>query len=250
MKHAKASAILLLTLLTRFSSAQTLPPASATEDWSVKPPVVVPAESPEMAPSDAIVLFRGKEDLNKWEHLDRSAVKWVVNAESMTIVPKTTDIQTKQKFGNVQLHIEWKTPDPIEDKGMNRGNSGVFLMGLYELQIYESYNYETRIYYNGQAGSVYKQHMPMVNAARKPQTWQSFDIIFNAPVFNADKTLKTPAYMTVLHNNVLILNHVELKGPMVYQGFPKYEFHEAKLPLRLQEHGSRVSFRNIWIREF
>lgn len=237
----------LLTSIITFS--QTLPPASATEDWSVKPPVVVPAESPVLPPSDAVVLFGGKEDLGKWEHLDKSGVKWEVNAEGMTIVPKTTDIQTKQKFGSAQVHIEWKTPDPKEDQGMNRGNSGVFLMGLYELQIYESYNYETRIYYNGQAGSVYKQHIPLVNAARKPQTWQSFDIIFDAPVFNADKTLKTPAYMTVLHNNVLILNHVELKGPMVYQGYPKYEYHEAKMPLRLQEHGSRVSFRNIWIRE-
>lgn len=250
MKHSNACTILLLTLLSRIASAQTLPPASATEDWSVKPPVVVPGESAELPPSDAVVLFGGKQDLDKWEHLDRSAVKWIVNVDGMTIVPKTTDIQTKQKFGNVQLHIEWKTPDPKEDKGMNRGNSGVFLMGLYELQIYESYNYDTRIYYNGQAGSVYKQHIPLVNAARKPQTWQSFDIVFNAPVFNADKTLKTPAFMTVFHNNVLILNHVELKGPMVYQGFPQYAFHEAKLPLRLQEHGSRVSFRNIWIREF
>lgn len=250
MKRHQVSTILLLNImLVRFASAQTLPPASATEDWSVKPPLVVPAGSPELPPSDAVVLYSVKQDLEKWEHLNKSAVKWAVDAEGMTIVPKTTDIQTKQKFGSAQVHIEWKTPDPKEDQGMNRGNSGVFLMGLYELQIYESYNYETRIYYNGQAGSVYKQHIPLVNAARKPQTWQSFDIIFDAPVFNGDKTLKTPAYMTVLHNNVLILNHVELKGPMVYQGYPKYEYHEAKLPLRLQEHGSRVSFRNIWIRE-
>jgi hypothetical protein len=230
-------------------SAQELPPASATEDWTVKPPIVAPAEDAHLPPSDAIVLYNGKQDLGKWEHLDKSHVKWQVDGEALTIVPKTTDIQTKAKFGSAQVHIEWKTPDPTEDKGMNRGNSGVFLMGLYELQIYESYNDDTRIYYNGQAGSVYKQHIPLVNAARKPQTWQSFDIIFEAPVFNADKSLKSPAYMTVLHNNVLILNHVELKGPMVYQGFPKYEYHEAKMPLRLQEHGSRVSFRNIWIRE-
>ncbi|MCF0040539.1 3-keto-disaccharide hydrolase [Dyadobacter fanqingshengii] len=250
MNYKLSIAVFSATLFTRIISfSQTLPPASATEDWSTKPPVVVPAESAELPPSDAVVLYSGKGDLDQWEHLDGSAVKWEINAEGMMIVPKTTDIQTKQKFGSAQVHVEWKTPDPKEDQGMNRGNSGVFLMGLYELQIYESYNYETRIYYNGQAGSVYKQHIPLVNAARKPQAWQSFDIIFNAPVFNADKTLKTPAYMTVLHNNVLILNHVELKGPMVYQGFPKYEYHEAKMPLRLQEHGSRVSFRNIWIRE-
>jgi hypothetical protein len=239
--------VILINVGTAF--AQELPPASATEDWSVKPPLVTPAEKAEEPPSDAIILYQGKEDLAKWEHPDHSPVKWLASADGITIVPKSTDIQTRQKFGSVQLHLEWKTPDPKEDKGMNRGNSGVLLMGLYELQIYESYNYETRIYYNGQAGSVYKQHIPLVNAARKPQTWQSFDIVFDAPVFNADKTLKTPAYMTVFHNNVLILNHVELKGPMVYQGYPKYVYHEPKLPLRLQEHGSRVSFRNIWIRE-
>jgi hypothetical protein len=229
--------------------SQNLPPASATEDWSVKPPLVIPAESYAQPPSDAIVLYSGQQDLDKWEHLDDSNVKWQTSGDEITIVPKTTDIRTKQRFGNIQLHIEWKTPDPKEDKDMNRGNSGVLLMGLYELQIYESYNYDTRIYYNGQAGSVYKQHAPLVNAARKPQTWQTYDIVFEAPVFNTDKTLKTPAFMTVFHNNVLILNHVELKGPMIYQGYPKYEYHETKLPLRLQEHNSRVSFRNIWVRE-
>ena len=247
--------ILLVSLFfSHFSYAQTttkqpLPPASATEDWSVKPPLVTPGDNYALPPSDAVVLYTGKQDLNKWEHLNGSPVKWDATDEALTIVKKATDIQTKQKFGNVQVHLEWKTPDPKEDESTNRGNSGVFLMGLYELQIYESYNYETHLYYNGQAGSVYKQHIPLVNAARKPQTWQTFDIVFDAPVFNTDKTLKTPAFMTVFHNNVLILNHVELKGPMVYQGYPKYEYHEAKLPLRLQEHNSRVSFRNIWVRE-
>jgi len=248
----------LLTIVTFFviSNAisqsvaqQTLLPASATEDWSEKPRLVTPGETCALPPSDAVVLYNGKQDLNKWQHLDGSAVKWQATDDALTIVRKTTDIQTKQKFGNVQLHLEWRTPDPKEDEGTNRGNSGVFLMGLYELQIYESYNYETRLYYNGQAGSVYKQHVPLVNAARKPQTWQTFDIVFNAPVFNADKTLKSPASMTVFHNNVLILNHVELKGPMVYQGYPQYQFHDDKLPLRLQEHNSRVGFRNIWVRE-
>jgi len=227
---------------------QALPLASATEDWSVKPPLVTPAAY-GAPPSDAIVLYRDEKDLNKWQHLNGEPVKWSTANRELTIVPKTTDIETKQKFGSVQLHIEWKTPDPKEDKSNNRGNSGVFLMGLYELQIYESYNYDTRIYYNGQAGSIYKQQIPLVNASSKPQTWQSFDIVFNAPVFNGDKTLKTPGYLTVFHNNVLILNHAEIKGPMVYQGYPSYTYHENKLPLRLQEHSSRVSFRNIWIRE-
>lgn len=227
---------------------QTLPPASATEDWSAKPPLVTPA-SYGRPPSDAIVLYGGKADLDKWKHINGEPVKWKASQDELTIVPKTTDIETKQKFGSIQLHIEWKTPDPKEDKSNNRGNSGVFLMGLYELQVYESYKYETRIYYNGQAGSIYKQQIPLVNASLKPQTWQSFDIVFNAPVFHEDKTLKTPGFLTVFHNNVLILNHAEIKGPMVYQGYPKYEYHEAKLPLRLQEHNSRVSFRNIWLRE-
>lgn len=201
------------------------------------------------APSDAIVLYSGQADLGKWEHPDGSSVRWKAEGDAITIVPKATDIRTKQKFGDMQIHLEWRTPDPSEDKDFNRGNSGVLIMGLYELQIYESWNYNTKIYYNGQAGSVYKQHAPLVNAARKPHTWQTYDVIFEAPVFRADKTVEKPAYMTVFHNNVLILNHVELKGPMVYQGYPKYKFHDSKLPLQLQEHGSRVSFRNIWVRE-
>lgn len=231
----------------QITTQPVLPPASATEDWSVKPPLVTsaPYGSP---PSDAIILYQDVNDLPKWQHPNGAPVRWIASHEVLTVVPKTTDIETKEKFGSIQLHIEWKTPDPKEDKSNNRGNSGVFLMGLYELQIYESYNDETRIYYNGQAGSIYKQQIPLVNASSKPQTWQTFDIVFNAPVSNNDKTLKTPAYLTVFHNHVLILNHAELKGPMVYQGYPKYEYHAEQLPLRLQEHNSRVSFRNIWLR--
>ena len=245
---------ILLLSISGLAHAQSekeekLPAPSATEDWSVKPPLVTPGETYPQPPSDAILLYSGQTDLSKWEHPDGSPVRWKPDGDAITIVPKATDIRTKQKFGNMQLHLEWRTPDPSEDKDFNRGNSGVLIMGLYELQIYESWNYNTRIYYNGQAGSVYKQHAPLVNAARKPQTWQTYDVIFEAPVFRADKTIEKPAYMTVFHNNVLILNHVELKGPMVYQGYPKYHYHDAKLPLQLQEHGSRVSFRNIWIRE-
>lgn len=245
---------LLAMCISGFASAQSekegkLPSPKETEDWSVKPPLVTPGETNALPPSDAVILYHGPTDLIHWEHPDGSAVKWKTDGDALTIVPKATDIRTKQKFGSMQLHLEWRTPDPSEDKDFNRGNSGVLIMGLYELQIYESWNYNTRIYYNGQAGSIYKQYAPLVNAARKPQTWQTYDIIFEAPVFRPDKTLEKPAFMTVLHNNVLILNHVELKGPMVYQGYPQYKFHEAKLPLQLQEHGSRVSFRNIWVRE-
>ncbi|KAA2242027.1 DUF1080 domain-containing protein [Chitinophaga agrisoli] len=244
----KALLICLLSILTHTAAAQQVK-AEATEDWSWKPPIVTPAKKGH-APSDAIVLFAGAKDLSQWEHLDSSAVKWKVKGRQLTIVPKTKDIRTKRAFGSMQLHIEWKTPDPKTDHGANNyGNSGVFFMGLYELQIYESYQYDTRIYYNGQAGSIYKQYTPLANASLPPQAWQAFDVVFEAPVFNTDHSLKTPAYITVFHNGILIQHHVAIKGPMVYAGYPKYEYHADKLPLVLQEHGSQVSFRNIWVRE-
>lgn len=228
--------------------AQEIKP-EATEDWSTRPPLVTPGKNAQ-PPSDAVVLFAGEKDLDKWEHLDSSAVKWTVREGVLTVTPKSKDIRTRQALGNIQLHIEWKTPDPREDHGNSRGNSGVLFMGLYELQIYESYQYLHKIYYNGQAGSIYKQYAPLVNASLPPQTWQTFDAVFEAPVFNADSSLKTPAYITVFHNGVLIQYHVAIKGPMIYAGYPEYRYHESKLPLVLQEHNSRVSFRNIWVREF
>jgi hypothetical protein len=245
MKYLKLTLLLIISMEHVF--AQDVKP-EATEDWSNKPPIVTPGTTGS-PPSDAIVLFADERDLAKWEKADGTAAKWEVKKEVMQIVKDAGDIQSKLKFGSIQLHLEWMTPEPAEDESTSRGNSGVFLMGLYELQIYESYNYNTRLYYNGMAGSIYKQYTPEVNACRPPQTWQSYDVIFEAPVFHDDKTLKTPAYMTVIHNGVLIQNHVELKGPMVYAGYPKYRYHESKLPLRLQEHDSRVSFRNIWVRE-
>ncbi len=236
-----------VTFLTGVVIAQEISP-EATEDWSRKPPVVDPGIKGKL-PSDAIVLFSGKQDLDHWEHMDGKSVSWKVEGEALVVAPKSGDIQTKQPFGSIQLHVEWKTPDPKEDYSNNMGNSGILLMGLYELQIYESFHDKNEIYYNGQAGSVYKQHIPLVNACLPPQTWQTFDIVFEAPAFNRDTSLKKPAYLTVFHNGVLILHHVELKGPMKYQGYPAYEYHESKLPLRLQEHNSQVSFRNIWLRE-
>lgn len=245
-KQATIACLGLICTLHNVNAQQIKP--EATEDWSYKPPIVSPGKKGGV-PSDAIVLFAGKDDLNKWETVDGSAPKWEVKKNTLRIVKKAGSLQTKQKFGSMQLHLEWKTPDPKEDKSTSRGNSGVLFMGLYELQIYESFQYQTKLYYNGIAGSIYKQYAPLVNACLPPQTWQTFDVVFEAPVFNTDKSLKTPAYITVFHNGVLIQNHVELKGPMVYAGYPKYEFHEAKLPLMLQEHSSRVSFRNIWVRE-
>ncbi len=163
------------------------------------------------------------------------------------MVPKSGSIQTKQSFGDCQLHIEWRTPEIVEGKGQGRGNSGIFLMGKYEIQVLDSYNNLT--YPNGQAGSIYKQHIPLVNASRAPGEWQSYDIIFTAPVFIDDGGVRKPARVTVFQNGVLIQNHVKILGETVFIGAPGYEPHAEKLPLSLQDHNNPVSYRNIWIRE-
>lgn len=236
-----------LLLFVTGLKAQEIKP-SATEDWSNKPPIVAPGKK-AAAPSDARILFANKNDINKWQAEDGTPVAWEVKKKELRIVKKGKSIQTKDSLGSMQLHIEWKTPNPKEDKSTSRGNSGILFMGLYELQIYESYNYHTQLYYNGMGGSVYKQYTPLANAALPPETWQTYEVIFEAPQFNSDSSLKQPAYITVFQNGVLIQNHVALKGPMIYAGYPKYSYHAARLPLRLQEHDSRVSFRNIWVRE-
>jgi hypothetical protein len=216
-----------------------------TEVWEPVPPVVTPGEN-GAPPSDAIVLFDGI-DLSSWLRKEGKKPKWKVEDGAMTVVKETGDIYTKQGFGDCQLHIEWKTPVEVKGEGQGRGNSGVFLQGRYEVQVLDSY--KNRTYSNGQAGSIYKQYIPLVNACRKPGEWQIYDIIFKAPRFKDDGTLESPAYMTVLHNNILIQNHVEIKGATAYRGAPNYEKHNLKEPLVLQDHGNPVSFRNIWIRE-
>ena len=165
----------------------------------------------------------------------------------LTVKPGSGVIKTKRKFNDCQLHIEFRTPAIVQGEGQGRGNSGIFLQGRYEVQVLDSYDNVT--YSNGQAGSIYKQFMPLVNASKKPGEWQTYDIIFIAPHFNKDNTLKTPAYVTVLHNGVLIQNHVELKGPTQYIGAPAYKAHPLQESLMLQDHGNTVSYRNIWIRE-
>jgi len=218
-----------------------------TEVWTPVPTVVTPGVG-SAAPSDAIVLFDGK-DLSQWERSpDGSAPRWTIDKSGVvTGGGGAGDIRTKRGFGDCQLHVEWRTPAKVEGEGQGRGNSGVYLMGRYEVQVLDSYNNPT--YSNGQAASIYKQGIPLVNASRPPGEWQSYDIFFRAPHFNADGSVKTPAYVTVVHNGVLVQDHFEIKGGTVYIGQPRYEKHGDREPVLLQDHGNPVAYRNIWIRE-
>lgn len=204
-----------------------------------EPKVIEPGTNGS-APSDAIVLFDGK-DLSQWKNGENWEIK-----DGYAITRKN-DITTKESFGDCQLHVEFATPEKVESSGQGRGNSGVYLMGHYEVQILDSYNNKT--YFDGQCGSLYKQTPPMVNACRKPGEWQTFDIVFEAPRFNDDGSVKRPGYVTVLHNGVCVQNHFELLGGTFYDRPAKYTKHAEKLPLRLQFHGNAMKFRNIWIRD-
>ena len=215
-----------------------------TEVWEPEPIVVHPG-APGEAPSDAIVLL-GSEGTDEWRHTDGEEVEWLIEDGVLTVAAGTGNIETVRPFGDVQLHLEWRAPTRIEGEGQGRGNSGVFLQKRYEVQILDSY--DNRTYSNGQAASIYKQHIPLVNAMKPPGEWQSYDIVFTAPRFAPDGALISPAYVTVLHNGVLVQNHVELLGKTVYMGQPSYAEHPTKQPLMLQDHGNPVSFRNIWVR--
>ena len=219
--------------------------AELSEVWEPVPPVVV--AEPGQAPSDAIVLFDGT-DLEAWESAsDGSEARWSIDADgALTVVAGAGGIRTKQEFCDVQLHLEWRTPAEISGEGQGRGNSGVFLQERYEIQVLDSYENET--YPNGQAASLYKQSIPLVNASRPPGTWQSYDIIFMAPRFDASDALEKAGTVTVLHNGVLVQNHVEIQGTTEWIGPPQVDAHGCA-PLYLQDHGDEVSFRNIWIRE-
>ena len=206
-------------------------------EWPM-PPVVDPGTA-SSAPSDAVVLFDGT-DLSAWEGGDN----WTI--ENGYAIDQG-NIRTKEEFGDCQLHLEFAAPEEVKGSGQGRGNSGVYLMGRYEVQILDSYDNET--YYDGQCGSIYKQHPPLVNACRKPGEWQTYDIIFTAPRFNDDRTVKSPGYVTVLHNGVLIQNHFELLGDTKWDAPPSYSKHPERGPISLQFHGNPVRFRNIWIRD-
>lgn len=219
-----------------------------TEIWEPVPPIVVSGKLLSEAPSDAIILFDGNDINKEWTDKDGNEVKWTISEGVASVVKGAGDIKTKRKFIDFQLHVEWKTPEEVIDSGMRRGNSGIFLQGIYELQILDSYNNPT--YVNGQAGSIYKQNAPLVNTCKKPGEWQVFDIVYTAPRFKEDGTYFTPPYVTVMQNGVLIQNHVALRGPTMYIGIPEYNIkpHGAG-SIVLQDHWFPVSFRNIWIRE-
>jgi hypothetical protein len=205
----------------------------ATEVWDPVPSVISVNEN--AIPSDAIVLFDGK-DLNQWQGAEQGSAKWRLIDNAMEVVPKTGDIKTKESFCDVQLHIEWMTPTRIT------ASDGKIL----EVQVLDSYQNKT--YANGQAAAIYKQSIPLVNASHAPGKWQTYDIIFTAPVFDNHKKLIKPAYITVLHNGVLVQNHFEVQGATAWIGKPVYDAHGCA-PLRLQDHGNPVRFRNIWIRK-
>ena len=216
------------------------------------PPVVDPGtasaqDAPGRPPSDAVVLFNGK-DLSQWvQKKDGSPAKWKVENGYLEVVPKTGDIQTRTAFGDCQLHVEFAEPSPAKGEDQDRGNSGVFLQGLYETQVLDSY--QSKTYADGQAAAIYGQYPPLVNASRPPGRWQAYDIIFQGPRFDASGKLTRPARETVFHNGVLVQDNVELTGPTAHGARPPYKPTPEKLPLALQDHGHPVHYRNIWIRE-
>ncbi len=249
------SAAVLAVAFPLVAQSPDKPKPEETEIWEPVPAVVTPGATCGAPPSDAIVLFDGK-NMDEWLSVrDQTPAKWTVADGVMTVSKGEGSIQTKRSFKNYQLHLEWKVPTNITGSGQARGNSGVFLASTgpgddgYELQVLDSY--ENKTYVNGMAGSIYKQAIPLANPTRKPGQWQAYDVVWTAPTFNSDGSVKTPAYVTVLFNGVLVENHFELKGQTLYIGKPFYKAYTAA-PIKLQAHGDKsepISFRNIWIRE-
>ncbi|HUQ67502.1 MAG TPA: DUF1080 domain-containing protein [Flavitalea sp.] len=243
------AALFCMIVIAQPDSAKMTPESS--ELWNPVPRIVTPSmaavtNAASTAPSDAIVLFDGK-DFSKWKSsVANSSVQWTIADGAMTVKPGTKDIETVQQFDDYQLHIEFRTPAEVKGTSQGRGNSGIFMQGKYELQVLD--NYDNKTYSNGQAGSIYKQSMPLVNACKKPGEWQSYDIVYTSPKFNKDGMVTHPAYITVLQNSIVVQNHTPIYGTTPYIGQPQYEVH-GKGPIRLQDHNNRTSFRNIWIRE-
>lgn len=210
-----------------------------------RPKVVAPGAENHLPPADAIVLFDGT-DLSAWKsNKDGGDAKWKVENGYMEVAAKAGDIETRQAFGSCQLHIEWAAPEKVVGSSQGRGNSGIFLMGHYEVQVLDCYDNDT--YPDGQAGSIYGQKPPLVNVCRKPGQWQAYDIIFHAPVFKGD-AVETPGTVTILHNGVLVQDHWTIEGTTFHKERARYEPHAATLPIRLQDHGNPMRFRNVWIR--
>lgn len=255
MKPAASIALLSAALLLRTvcAPAQThVDPNYPIHDRNRPQPAVVDPgtastqQTAGRAPADAVVLFDGK-DLSHWRQQDGSPARWKLGPGYFEVVPKSGYLYTREAFGDCQLHVEFAEPDPGTGEDQGRGNSGVFLHGLYEVQVLDSYRNPT--YPDGQASAVYGQFPPLVNASRAPGLWQSYDIVFHGPRFDASGHLTRPARMTVLHNGVLVQDDVELTGPTGHHQRPPYTAGPEKLPLALQDHGDAVRFRNVWIRE-
>ena len=220
-----------------------------TEIWEPEVKVITPAKTLGNAPSDAIILFDGK-NLDQWvsqKDVSKSAGWKIVDKDYMEVVPSSGAIQTKMAFGDCQLHLEWSAPDVVLDGGQARGNSGVFFQNRYELQILDSYN--NRTYSNGQAGSIYKDHPPLVNAVKTPLEWNAYDIIYTAPQFKADGRIDAPARITVFLNGVLVQNNTTINGLTLYIGLHNYPSSHGDDVISLQDHDSKNQFRNIWIRK-
>jgi Domain of Unknown Function (DUF1080) len=246
-----------LVLIIGILSAVTFSFSQGEMKWKIHdpdrplPPVITPGTASTQdkagsAPSDAVVLFDGK-DLSHWVDKDGKPAKWKVQNGYMEVVPGTGNISSRDSFGDCQLHVEFAEPSPAHGESQERGNSGVFLMGLYEIQVLDSY--ENKTYADGQAAAVYGQYPPLVNASRPPAKWQTYDIIFHGARFAAGGKLLRPARVTVLHNGVLVQDNVEMTGPTAHGERPPYKAGPDKLPLGLQDHEMLVRYRNIWIRE-
>jgi hypothetical protein len=228
--------------------------AAAQEQWSIhdmnRPMAKVvapgPAGRPVAPPADAIVLFNGK-NLAAWADAKGQPAKWKVKHGYMEVVPKAGGIRTVKGFGDCQLHVEWMAPSPAKGTGQDRGNSGVFLMDTYEVQVLDCYGNTT--YADGQTAAIYGQFPPLVNACRPPGEWQTYDIVFHRPRFDKDGSVLAPARMTVFHNGLLVHECAVLSGPTAHKARPPYKMHADRLPISLQDHGHPVRFRNIWVRE-
>lgn len=250
MANMRMAIIGLSIVLSAAAQDRMEPNPKDTEVWTPEPGVVTPGAAAG-APSDAIVLFGGT-DLGEWVSAASPGkpVDWIVGAGMFTVRGGSGDIQTRRLFTDYQIHLEWRVPATLAGSGQARGNSGLFLASTgkgsgYELQILDCAGNKT--YANGQAASIYKQHIPLVNACAPAGEWQRYDVIWTAPRFSADGALASPAYVTALHNGVVVQNHVALRGESVYAGMPSYRMH-GPAPIKLQDHGDAVSFRNIWVR--